>query len=243
MKWPVFHAAINSSLLELIPIDTLTIVGRRSSNLILSNIIIESWNKSSFWFLTRIIDNYKIIQDISSKYHGNTTNPPHFQNTTPFIFGIENTTSGNPVLKSNDQFSWKNNHTAYILSARRFTEDCKAVWAERRISSSNFVPTRFFQRQFLAGVGIGVGKTCTGVPFSPRRRCFSENSMRRRENYQRRRESRQRGILPPLALQRRREGHTHSGGRGAPTGVGREAGLFGQLGDLYHLGHFLLMKF
>ena len=95
------------------------------------------------------------------------------------------------------------------------------------------LPARFFQRQFLAGVGIGVGKTCTGVPFSPRRRCFSENSMRRRENYQRRRESRQRGILPPLALQRRREGHTHSGGRGAPTGVGREAGLFGQLGRSY----------
>ena len=117
MKWPVFHAAINSSLLELIPIDTLTIVGRRSSNLILSNIIIESWNKSSFWFLTRIIDNYKIIQDISSKYHGNTTNPPHFQNTTPFIFGIENTTSGKcnhrlqaywGVNRNNNscQFSW-----------------------------------------------------------------------------------------------------------------------------------------
>ena len=42
--------------------------------------------------------------------------------------------------------------------------------------------------------------------------------MRRRENYQRRRESRQRGILPPLALQRRREGHTNSGGRGADGG-------------------------
>ena len=90
-----------------------------------------------------------------------------------------------------------------LLTASRREDAWKtarAVWAERRISSSNLVPARFFQRQFLAGVSIGVGKTCTGVPLSPRWRCFSENSMRRRENYQRRRESRQRWILPPYGV-------------------------------------------
>ena len=89
-----------------------------------------------------------------------------------------------------------------ILSARRFTEDCKLSGqkggsAHQILYRHVFSPPISSWRGFMALI-----LNLHWRSIIPTRLLILKNSMRRREDYQRRRESLQRGILPPLALQR-----------------------------------------